>query len=136
VSFDKARDNACAGIRARAEMQRFCHMLLKPGSGDSSHGDAEHAEKMPDLAKEEILPANQANEREENEDEGQPEKSKPLSLRDPDLSGKWMSRQFFGGVTFLSHAAWWTGMSTLRETVSGLTRIPFDCCLIGRLQDV
>ena len=29
--------------------------------------------------------------------------------------GNTMSRRFFGGATFLSHAAWWTGMSTLRE---------------------
>jgi hypothetical protein len=38
-------------------------------------------------------------------------------------------------LVFLSHSAWWTRMSTLREPVFGLTRIPFDGCLIRRLQD-
>ena len=32
----------------------------------------------------------------------------------------------FGGATFLSRSAWWTRMSTLRGTVSGLTRISLD----------
>ncbi|MEI7451515.1 MAG: hypothetical protein WCJ75_18050, partial [Desulfomonile sp.] len=32
------------------------------------------------------------------------------SIRHPDLPGKQMSRQLFGGATFLSHAAGWTGV--------------------------
>ncbi len=46
--------------------------------------------------------------------------------RHPEVEGNAMSQRFIGGATFLSHAAWWTGMSTLREEVLCLTRIAFD----------